>query len=109
MNNNYGENPDPEQEKEEIYLANKIYFDKKYSKLEEKLKKENYEDFVNNVIRWGVLENIGEDTYNKRELLTKYFSKFRNEGKQPINNYSFKQIGDLFQGILKYAKKITKK
>jgi hypothetical protein len=46
-----------------------------------------------------------KDSEQKKELLTKYFPKFRRNGKQPIGDMGATKVGYLFQKMLAQAEK----
>ena len=68
----------------------------------------NYSPFLEEVVDIGVdAAHLSAQTETKRRLLSEYFPKrFAQGGKQPIDNYNPAQVGVIFNGILRTAKKL---
>jgi len=63
-----------------------------------------YENFYRETRNLNI-RDFGADIEIKRELLKKYFLKFRKDGRQPINKMEDLQVGCLFKKITEYCKK----
>lgn len=73
-----------------------------------KPRKEPIQNRYNSFYHEGLkLDERDFDRYieEKRELLKKYFHKFRNDGKEPVDSIEDKQVGYLFKIMMKYSKK----
>ena len=63
-----------------------------------------YENFYRETRNLNI-RDFGADIEIKRELLKKYFLKFRKDGRQPIDKMEDLQVGCLFKKITEYCKK----
>ncbi len=112
----YGENPDPDEEKIEREMAEKIYFQKiaskiiKENRLEKVVKQKRkrtipdirYQKFYDEANELS--SNIGRDSDEKTELLVKYFpGRFGDKGRNPVNNMNYLKVGSLFNKLVNYS------
>jgi len=113
----YGENPDPEEERIERDIAEEIYFQKiadqmiKENRLEKVVKQKRkrtvpdirYQKFYNEANKLSL--NIGGDSDKKTELLIKYFpGRFGDNGRNPVNNIDYLKVGALFKKLVDYSR-----
>jgi hypothetical protein len=113
----YGENPDPNEEKIEREVAEKIYFQKivnqmiKENGLEKVVKQKRkrtvpdirYQKFYNEANELS--SNIGRDSDKKTELLIKYFpGRFGDKGRNPVSNMDYLKVGSLFNKLVNYSR-----
>jgi len=110
----YGDNPDPEEEKEERKKAEIKFLEmetKKEGKLETSLKKgkrtvsdNTYKNFYEEARNFNL--NISKTPYEKGKLLIKYFPKrFGSNGKTPVHKMTPPKKGSAFRNMVKYSKK----
>lgn len=112
----YGENPDPNEEKIEREIAEKIYFQKiaeeiiKERGLEKVVKQKRkrtvpdirYKRFYDEANELS--SNIGRDSDKKTELLIKYFpGRFGDKGRNPVNKMDYLKVGGLFNKLVNYS------
>ncbi len=112
----YGENPDPIEEKIEREMAEKIYFQKiadqmiKENRLEKVVKQKRkrtvpdirYQKFYNEANKLS--SNIGGDSDKKTELLIKYFpGRFGDKGRNPVNKMNYLKADSLFNKLVDYS------
>jgi|SRR3989344_8984980 len=115
----YGENPDPEEEKNEIESAEQIYFQERVQKDLERL----ISDVVSYTPERRVPDSvyvrmykegknlsfeINKDIQKKKGILTRYLpGRFGKYGIQPLCNFEDIQIGKIWKNFISYAKKRT--
>jgi len=115
----YGDNPDPEEEKIIREQAERIYFQKiadqmiKEKPLEKAVKKRTlstiaYQEFYKEVNKTRLNSNFSEDWEEKAKLLIKYFpEKISKEIMTFIHNEDHTKIGALFDKLVSYSQKRT--
>lgn len=104
----YGENPDPREERFERYLAEQAFLKKEAEILMKNyrdLKFSNYQNFYERgkFLDW---KNFGADAEEKRTILKEEFPRrFDKNGKQPLDSLDDLQIGALFKNVMTYSEK----
>ncbi len=103
------DNPDPQNERYEKFVAEGIYWEreiekeKKKNHLLRKISDNVYTNFYNDSS--NIWQGLAEDIDAKSKVLQKYFPKFRDNGNVPVRDMEPAQIGRLFLKMLNYSKK----
>ena len=98
MDGEFGENPDPKEERYERYLAESVFF----RKMAEEAK---YESFYSRGKSLD-FENFDANSDEKRRILEEEFPRrFGRNGKQPLSKYDNLQVGALFKNMMVYSEK----
>ena len=111
---NYGDNPDPEEERYEKFLSNRIYWrNKKKTQLERDASDDNLEEIImSSSLRKSFLDDsskvdldVEKDVDIKIVMMQKYFpEKYGEKGSTPVSTFTNIRIGYLFRGLINQLK-----